>query len=60
MRKTMILSAFVVAVLAAPALFADDGDNGNNGVQWMHDYAEAKSNGEEAGKRVFIEFTAEW
>jgi hypothetical protein len=62
MKTTLMLGVLSLAVLAAPAVFAQEGEDAEQikGVQWTEDYAGALKTATAEKKRLFIEFTATW
>lgn len=58
MRGTWALGLVALALLAAPALKAED--EATTGIQWTDDLPKAYETAKAEKKYVFIEFTATW
>ena len=61
MRITAFMGMLLLALCAAPVLFAEDADTENTtGIQWTEDYSGALETAKAEKKNLFIEFTATW
>ena len=61
MRTTAFMGMLLLALLAAPALMAQEAEpEKTTGIQWTEDYSKALETAKADKKNLFIEFTATW